>query len=134
MPLTPLHSLDSDSTSSDTRLRSSSLSSSSRASDSIDHAILSRRSQTPKAKRKTVSNRSVPYISPPLPRKIQSENPTTTMANNNQALSSNVDQLSIGMNIDNIPSQQNEFNHEENTFEKSSDDENEVSHADIIYF
>ena len=134
MSSTPSYSVDSDCSSSDTRYRSLSLSNSSRASDSGIQQTFSPRSQTPKAKRKNVSNRSMPYVSPVLSRANQSENSTITVVNNNQDLGGNIGQSLNNMHTSNITSQQNQLNQEQNAFEISSDDENEVSYFDIIDF
>ena len=120
---TPSRSIDFDSNLPDTRFRSLSLSSASEASHSATREPLSRRSQTPKAKRKNVSKRSIPYMSPALPRAKQSSNSTITIVSNNHELDDSID----------LSSQQNQLNQEQDAFERSSDDEKEVSYFDIIY-
>jgi hypothetical protein len=120
---TPSRSIEFDSSLPDTRLRSLSLSSSSQASHSVAREPLSRRSQTPKAKRKNVSIRSIPYMSPALPRARQSRNSTTAVVNNNHELDDSID----------LSSPQNQLNQEQDAFERSSDDEKEVSYFDIIH-
>jgi hypothetical protein len=112
---TPSRSIEFDSSLPDTRLRSLSLSSSSQASHSVAREPLSRRSQTPKAKRKNVSIA--------LPRARQSRNSTTAVVNNNHELDDSID----------LSSPQNQLNQEQDAFERSSDDEKEVSYFDIIH-
>ena len=58
----PTRSVDSDSNQSDTRARSVSSSSTSHTPLFVVQQSTSRRSQTPKARRKSVSNRSTPYV------------------------------------------------------------------------
>ncbi|CAF2038337.1 unnamed protein product [Rotaria magnacalcarata] len=129
--LTPPRTFDSDSNPTDNRLRSSSLSSSTRASHSVSREPLSQRSQTPKARRKNVSNRLMPYTSPVLSRTTQSTNSTITIVSNNQDLDDNVDLSSIDVNIVHVSSQQTPPNHEQNAFERSLDEDNEDNKENV---
>ncbi|CAF4678320.1 unnamed protein product, partial [Rotaria magnacalcarata] len=71
---------------------------------------------------------------PVLSRANQSENSTITVVNNNQDLGGNIGQSLNNMHTSNITSQQNQPKQEQNPFEISSDDENEVNYFDIIDF
>ncbi|CAF4514591.1 unnamed protein product [Rotaria socialis] len=129
--LTPPRTFDSDSNPTDNRLRSSSLSSSTRASHSVSREPLSQRSQTPKARRKNVSNRLMPYTSPVLSRTTQSTNSTITIVSNNQDLDDNVDLSSIDVNIVHVSSQQTPPNHEQDAFERSLDEDDEDNKENV---
>jgi hypothetical protein len=140
----PSRSIDLDPNPPDNRFRSLSLSNSSRASHSVAREPLSQRSKTPKAKRKNTSIRSTPYTSPALSRANQSSSTspalsranqsssTITTGSNNQDLDNDVDLSLIDVNSVHLSSQQNQLNQEQDAFEKSSDDEKEVSLFDII--
>jgi hypothetical protein len=139
---TPLRSISADSSLPDLRSRSLSVSSPSQASNSVTRESLSRRSETPKAKRKTLSNRSIPYTSPRLLRASQSKNSTITIISDNQELddrstSSSIDvngtSSSIDVNVIHPSPQQNQLDQEQDPFERSSDDEQEVSHFETVY-
>ena len=130
---TPSRSFDSSTSLPDTRFRSLSLSSTSRASDVVVRESVTRRSQTPKATRKYVSNRSKPYTSPALSRTRQSGDSTTAVVNNNPTFDDKTDLTSIDVNIDNLLSQQTQLNQQQqHAFERSTDDEKEVWSLDII--
>ncbi|CAF3334253.1 unnamed protein product, partial [Rotaria socialis] len=122
---TPSSTFDSDSNPTDNQVRSSSLSSSTRASHSVLCEPLSQRSQTPKPKTKILSNRSMPYVSPVLSRTTQSTNSTITIVSNNQELDDNVNFSSIDANIVHVSSQQNPPNYEQDAFERSLDEDDE---------
>ncbi len=127
---TPSRSIDTDPSLPDLRSRSMSVSSSSRASHPAARESLSRGSKTPKAKRKTVSNRSMPYTSPVPLRANQSKNSTITTNSNNQELDDRSPSPSPSMDVNAIhpSSEQNQLNQEQDPFERSSDDEQEVRH------
>ena len=124
----PSRSIDPDPNLPNTQFRSLSLSSSSGASNSASKQRLSRRSRTPKEKRKNLSNRSTPYSSPALSRASRSRKSSITADNNNQDFDDNFDISLTDVNIVHISTEQNQINEEQDAFEKSSDDEKEVSH------
>ena len=101
---TPTRSMDPDSSQAEQRFRSISLANSSRASQTAPDRSLPRSTQTPKTKRKNVSNRSVPYISPARSRASQSRNSTTTIIGNNEEIDDSIDLSAIDVNIVHVSS------------------------------
>ena len=73
------------------------------------------------------------YISPTLSRVSQPINSTITVVSSDQELDNDIDLSSIDININQSSSQQNQLNQEQGAFERSTDDDNKVSHFDIIY-
>ncbi|CAF1598610.1 unnamed protein product [Rotaria sp. Silwood1] len=130
---TPSRSIDFDPSLPKNRIRSLSLSSSSEVSQSVAREISSRRSQTPKAKRKNVSNCLKPYTPLPLSHTNQLKNSTKRTAQNSQELNNTTDESSIDFNVIHLSSQQNQAGQVQDTFERSSDDEIEVSNFGIVY-
>lgn len=131
---TPTRSIDPNSSRAEQRFRSISVSNSSRASQSAPDGSLPRSTQTPKTKRKNMSNRPVPYISPARSRASQSRNSTITIISNNQEIDDNIDLSAIDVNIVHVSSQQVAVEQEPDPFERSSDDEQQVNECSSIFF
>ena len=112
--------------------RSRSLSKSARVSQSIVSESVSRRPETPKAKRKSLSNRSVPYTSPALSRASQSRKSMVTTISNDPELNDQLTSSMIDVDDVNHSSEQNQLDRGRNAFERSSDDESQVSEFHII--
>jgi hypothetical protein len=129
----PSRSTDPDPNLPDTRFRSLSLSNSSQASHSVARESLSRRSRTPKAKRKSISNRLTPYSSPALGRSSRSKGSTTTPDSNNQDFDNDADLSLTDINIVYLSPEQNHLHQEQDAFERSSGDESQVSDFDSTY-
>ncbi|CAF1440746.1 unnamed protein product [Rotaria sordida] len=129
---TPSRSIDFDPSLPENRIRSLSLSSSPEVSQSVARKISSRRSQTPKAKRKNISNRLKPYTPFSLSHTNQLKNSTKRTAHNSQELN-NTDESSVDINVIRLSSQQNQTGQVQDAFERSSEDETEVSNFNIIY-
>ena len=100
-------STDSNSNLSNTRQRSSSLSSFSRIPLSVVHQPISPQSQTPKVRRKTISNLPSSYVAPTISRSDQSTSSMISFDNKSQELDTNADQLAIDINVMGLVSQQN---------------------------
>ena len=125
-------STDSNSNLSNTRQHSSSLSSFSRISLSVVHHLSSSQSQTPKVRRKTISNLPSSYVAPTVSRSDQSTSSMISFDNKNQELDTTADQLAIDINVMGLAYQQNSHCLELNVFERSPEHEKEVSHVNII--
>ena len=131
---TPTRSIDPDSSQAEQRFLSISPANSSRASQTAPDGFLPRSTQTPKTKRKNLSNRPVPYISPARSPASQSRNSTITIISNNQEIDDNMDLSAIDVNIVHVSSQQVVVDREQDPFERSSDDEQQVNQCSIIFF
>ena len=101
---TPTRSTHPDSNQAEQRFHSISVATSSRASQTAPDGSPPRSTQTPKTKRKNVSNRSVPYISPARSRASQSRNSTTTIIGNNEEIDDSIDLSAIDVNIVHVSS------------------------------
>ena len=126
----------------DDRPRSASSSSTSRSSVPSSQQSGSRRSETPKVKRKTLSNRTAPYNHVPASHSIgstastiqfddETENSNTNMSQ--ASLSANLNTLSMNTSTDPLPVQTIVSSSSANgPFEKSSDDERDVSYPIVV--
>ena len=125
-------STDSSSNLSNTRQRSSSLSSFSWIPLSVVHQPILPQLQTPKVRRTTISNPPSSYVAPTISRSDQSTSSMISFDNKSQELDATVDQVAIDINFLSFVSQQNSPRLEPNVFEKSPENEKEVSHVNII--
>ena len=126
-------SIDSHPDSPNTRSRSSSLPNYSRSSLSVVRHPLSRRSQTPKAKRKIVSNRPTPYVVPPS----RSDRSTASRIGfdiENEDLDEGLDQLSINVTSAHRSRQSSQASEDRDPFERSFEEAEEVSYSRMIHF
>jgi hypothetical protein len=132
--------IDSDSNQSDSRGRSPSSSSMSRTPLAVVRQPNSRRSQTPKANRKTVSNRSRPYVAAASPHSNQTTASSITFDDDRTELEENVDVSSsnrimdrrstnaIASHLSPRPDQSIQLR---DAFERSSEDDREVSDREM---
>ena len=125
-------STDSNSNLSNIRRRPSSLSSFFRIPLSVVHQPISPQSQISKARRKTICNIPSSYVAPTISSSDQSTSSMISFDNKSQELDTNADQLAIDVNVMGLVSQQNPSRLEPNIFEKSAENEEEVSHVNII--
>jgi hypothetical protein len=132
----PPHLIDSDSNQSDSRRRSPSSSNISRTPLAAVGQSNSRRSQTPKAKRKSVSNRSRPYVASASPHSNRPTTSSITFGDGRTELEENVATLSIIRDMrrtstdaiaSHLSPRQDQPTQERDAFERSSEDDGEVS-------
>ena len=129
----PPRLIDSDSNQSDSRRRSPSSSNVSRTPLGQSN---SRRSQTPKAKRKSVSNRSRPYVASASPHSNRTTTSSITFDDDRTELEENVAPSSINRDMgrtstdpiaSHLSPRQDQPTQERDAFERSSEDDGEVS-------
>ena len=96
----PTRSIDPDSNQSDTRARSVSFSNTSRTLLSVVQQSTPRRSQTAKARRKIVSNRSTPYVADASPYSNRTTASTISFDDDRMEFNENVGPFSSNTNVD----------------------------------
>ena len=142
MPLLDQATLAHSSRNSDeNQARPASSSSNSRSSTLSSRQSASRRSQTPKVKRKTLSNRTAPYSPVPTSHSIRSSTSTINLENEREESHTNISQAPLNINfnalsmntaVDHSLIQRIEPSLEKDPFEKSSEDDREVNHCEIV--
>ena len=132
----PSRSIDSDSNQSDSRARSVSSSNMSRTAISAVRQSTSRRSLTPKAKRKTVSNRSTPYVAAASSHPNRTTTSSITFDDDRSEFDEYVGQPSSMTNIDRssnnaiaprLSVRRDQASQERHAFERSSEETGDVN-------
>lgn len=128
--------IDSDSMQSNSRMRSPSSSNISRTPLAAVGQSNSRRSQTPKAKRQSVSNRSRPYVASASPHSNRTTTSSITFDDDRTELEENIATISISTDMgrtstdaiaSHLSPRQDQPTQERDAFERSSEDDGEVS-------